>query len=114
MRFDTNRFNFVVVFLNSSLRLCCVLNVLWSITTHWLWACLQHLDTKCAVSENYCNQVFSGVADVALAHKAPVIHPVIHFEAIPDGVNRVSEQTSNFSSQSRLHGLEGEKNGEDL
>lgn len=44
-------------------------------------------------------------AQVVLAHKSPVIHPVIHFQAIPDAINTVSEQTSHFSSQARLYGL---------
>lgn len=50
-------------------------------------------------------QVDFCIAQVVLAHKAPVIHPVIHFQAIPDAINTVSEQTSHFSSQARLYGM---------
>lgn len=50
-------------------------------------------------------QLDSYTAQVVLSHKAPVILPVIHFQAIPDAINTVSEQTSHFSSQATLYGL---------
>lgn len=42
---------------------------------------------------------------MVLAHKAPVIHPVIHFQAIPNAINTVSEQASHFSSKARRYSL---------
>lgn len=45
------------------------------------------------------------IAQVMLAHQAPVIHPVIYFLAIPDTINTVSEQAPHFSSETRLCSL---------